>query len=308
MAEEFYLKANENAPETGPFSSKKMRQLAAAGQITPETLVRRGDSSWVHASSVRGLELPTGPPSLTPPGNGDEVPMGIPVPPAEEVKSAIPTSGSDHEGISLSPRMPDPTGVTGEAQVQPPADEPRAFDEATPSPPSITAPPPPPPAPPAIAVAVEPKSAETEISEMIAVTAGEKSTGKGKKKAGKTRPARAASGESSSRGGIGGLFSFDKMIAPTVVKVVYYLALALILMCWLGACAFMLVVGLIGGDLLSGIFGAAGVFVAGGILALLYILGLRISTEVVIAFFRAADDLAAIRANQEENAAQEAKT
>ncbi|PQO40163.1 DUF4282 domain-containing protein [Blastopirellula marina] len=302
MAEEFYLKANENAPETGPFSSKKMRQLAAAGQITPETLVRRGDSSWVHASSVRGLELPTGPAPLTPPPAppAGEVPMGIPVTPGDEVKSAIPTSTADEGGISLGPRLPDPTGSTGEAQVQPRIEEPRAFDEAAPTPPSITAPPPPPPAPEAPVVAIEPKEVEPEISEMISVAPADKSAAKGKKKKGKAKAPRAASSGSSSGGGIGGLFSFNTMIAPSVAKVVYFLGLALILLIWLGSCAATLVFGLIGGELISGVIGAGVTFVVGGIVALLYILGLRISVEVVIAFFRAADDLAAIRANQEE--------
>ncbi|UUO06239.1 DUF4282 domain-containing protein [Blastopirellula sp. J2-11] len=304
MAEEFYLKANENAPETGPFSSKKMRQLAAAGQITPETLVRRGESSWVHATSVRGLEVPTGSAPLSPAPSGDAVPMGIPVTPSDGVVSAIPNVPDDDHGISLSPRITDPTGATSEAQVQPPASEPQAFDEDTPTPPSITAPPPPPPAPPApqVATVVEAKgkSETSEISEMIAVTPTDKAEAKGKKKKAKHRPARAGADEAKSGGGIGGLFSFNTMIAPTVAKVVYYLCLALIIVGWLGGCVAVLVAGFVAGDVVGAIGGAIGFFFMGGIVALLYILGLRIGAEVVIAFFRAADDLAAIRAHHEE--------
>ncbi|EAQ80316.1 DUF4282 domain-containing protein [Blastopirellula marina] len=304
MAEEFYLKATENAPETGPFSSKKMRQLAAAGQITPETLVRRGESSWVHATSVRGLEVPTGSAPLSPPPSEDVVPMGIPVTPSDGVVSAIPAGPDDDQGISLSPRIADPTGATSEAQVQPPTVESRAFDEDTPTPPSITAPPPPPPAPPtaqvATAVETKGKSESSEISEMIAVTPTDKAEGKAKKKKAKHRSARSSSDEAKSGGGIGGLFSFQTMIAPTVAKVVYYLCLALIVVGWLGGCVAVLIAGLVAGDAIGAIGGAIGFFFIGGVMALLYILGLRISAEVVIAFFRAADDLAAIRAHQEE--------
>ncbi|MCC9607261.1 DUF4282 domain-containing protein [Blastopirellula sp. JC732] len=309
MAEEFYLKANENAPETGPFSSKKMRQLAAAGQITPETLVRRGESSWVHASSVRGLELPSGPPPVaappvaaapTTPAAG-EVPMGIPVTPTDEVTSSIPTTADDDHGISLPSRLPDPTGSTGEAQFPSLGDEPRAFDEDTPTPPSITAPPPPPPAPPAaVAVAVEPKSEEPEISEMISVAPNEKGAGKGKKKKGKGRAARAASGSSSSGGGLGGLFSFKTMIAPSVIKIVYYLGLALIVLGWLGISGVIFVAGMANEGLMAAVGGAVAFFFVGGIIALLKILGLRIGAEAVIAYFQAVEDLAAIRSQSEE--------
>ncbi|TWT32938.1 DUF4282 domain-containing protein [Blastopirellula retiformator] len=302
MAEEFYLKANENAPETGPFSSKKMRQLAAAGQITPETLVRRGESSWVHATSVRGLELPSGPPptvapsTAAPVSTAGEVPMGIPVETPDEVKSSIPTSLDDDHGISLPSRLPDPTGGTGEAQVKGVGEEPRAFDEDAPTPPSITAPPPPPPAAPAAVAVDPPKEEEPEISEMISVAPSDKSSGKGKKKKGKVRAARAPSSGSSSGGGLGGLFSFKTMIAPSVIKIVFYVGLTLILLGWLGGTAALLLIGMFSGQPLTAAIGvAATYFVVGGVISLLKILLLRIGAEVVIAYFQAVEDLAAIR-------------
>lgn len=40
----------------GPFSSKKLKELAAQSKITSHTLVRQGtDSSWVPAQTVKGL-------------------------------------------------------------------------------------------------------------------------------------------------------------------------------------------------------------------------------------------------------------
>lgn len=41
--------------ERGPFSTDKVKQLAAAGKINPNTMVRRDDSKWLLASKVKGL-------------------------------------------------------------------------------------------------------------------------------------------------------------------------------------------------------------------------------------------------------------
>jgi hypothetical protein len=57
--------------EKGPFSSSKLRQLAASGRLRPEDAIRKdGHQEWVNASAVRGLfiqriELPSAGPCDT---------------------------------------------------------------------------------------------------------------------------------------------------------------------------------------------------------------------------------------------------
>ena len=41
----------------GPFTSQKLRQLAAAGRLKPSDLVRSDRSPWVRAARVNGLEF-----------------------------------------------------------------------------------------------------------------------------------------------------------------------------------------------------------------------------------------------------------
>jgi hypothetical protein len=41
----------------GPFTSQKLRQLAAAGKLKPSDLVRRERNPWVRAARFRGLEF-----------------------------------------------------------------------------------------------------------------------------------------------------------------------------------------------------------------------------------------------------------
>ena len=65
MATEWYVRVGNSEP--GPFSSERLLQLAAAGRVTPNTLVRAGLSgNWVPASAVKGL-FRTSPANAGPP-------------------------------------------------------------------------------------------------------------------------------------------------------------------------------------------------------------------------------------------------
>ena len=72
MAKWFY-QTGEGRP-SGPVDSTRLRRLAEAGIVRPDTLVRQGDSGrWVRAEQVRGLfqrstASPSSSPGATPPG------------------------------------------------------------------------------------------------------------------------------------------------------------------------------------------------------------------------------------------------
>jgi hypothetical protein len=48
---------NDGQRVAGPFTSQKLRQLAAAGKLKPSDLVRRERNPWVRAARFRGLEF-----------------------------------------------------------------------------------------------------------------------------------------------------------------------------------------------------------------------------------------------------------
>jgi len=54
MASQWYVERGDS--KAGPYSATELKAQAAAGEITPETLVQKdGMDRWVEASSVRGL-------------------------------------------------------------------------------------------------------------------------------------------------------------------------------------------------------------------------------------------------------------
>jgi hypothetical protein len=62
---------------SGPIDSRELRRLAEAGVVTPETLVRQGDSArWICAENVRGLFQGSTPAPSSSPGT----PPGPPPP------------------------------------------------------------------------------------------------------------------------------------------------------------------------------------------------------------------------------------
>jgi Zn-dependent protease with chaperone function len=53
MSSEWYLMSNHVVK--GPLSAEEMRDLAQAGELSPEDRVRKGDGLWVPANRVKGL-------------------------------------------------------------------------------------------------------------------------------------------------------------------------------------------------------------------------------------------------------------
>ncbi len=80
----------DHTGDSGPVDSRRLKELAAAGTIRPDTLVRRDDDGqeWVRADRVNGLfdgvlpaEVPLGPPAVRkrpPPREPPTVPTGPP--------------------------------------------------------------------------------------------------------------------------------------------------------------------------------------------------------------------------------------
>ncbi len=92
MANEWYVRIGEK--EYGPFASAKLKQLADAGKISPETLVRLGtDGKWVPASKVKGLfeSAPTQPSASLPPPDAPQ-PAIAPSPPPPPIVPPILTA------------------------------------------------------------------------------------------------------------------------------------------------------------------------------------------------------------------------
>lgn len=66
MSEWFYMVGGR---QTGPVSSKQLKELASAGQVSPDTLIwKTGLAKWLKATSVKGLfavPVTTEPPPLS---------------------------------------------------------------------------------------------------------------------------------------------------------------------------------------------------------------------------------------------------
>jgi len=347
MADELFYKFDENAEEQGPIAGKDLRQLAAGGGITPNSLIRRGDSPWVAASSVKGLEfappqvsappmaipveqppqavpvakpagiaVPAGlggkkpgptiqPPTIQPPVSQAPPaaipvtpPQATPVQPAAESGSkpglsfptAPPKQGTQIPGglgdLKVSPTKPGgvkPAAkpVFAEPVVKQPAEQPAAVAvKPAAAPPSAPAEQKVEVTPQAAVASVAPvEEAELEIMEpddpMLAP--------KGKKK----RPA------TKRRGGGGGMlavFSFNALIAPSIVKPLYYIYVAMVILGWLGSSAAIIVVPLLGGEIVGAIGGVV-VSVVTLVLAILWIMLARVGAELVIVFFRINDQI-----------------
>ncbi|HEX6986331.1 MAG TPA: DUF4339 domain-containing protein [Planctomycetaceae bacterium] len=53
MAQQWY--AQLDGRTVGPFPAKKLRDLASAGTLTPETPIRTDDGAWMRAARIKGL-------------------------------------------------------------------------------------------------------------------------------------------------------------------------------------------------------------------------------------------------------------
>ena len=60
MAQWYYTQQGQRL---GPVSEEQLKQLAAAAQLKPTDMVwKHGMANWIHASQVKGLFPPSGPP------------------------------------------------------------------------------------------------------------------------------------------------------------------------------------------------------------------------------------------------------
>lgn len=94
MAQWFYQTAQRQ--QSGPIDSKELRRLAESGIVTPNTLVRKGDSGgWVRAEQVRGLFQPLTPaPSSAPMVKATLVQPPVPPPLPSAIRESRAPSGS----------------------------------------------------------------------------------------------------------------------------------------------------------------------------------------------------------------------
>jgi hypothetical protein len=102
MSQQWYVQtAKGNA---GPFAPAKLRQLAEAGKITPETRLSLDGSKWVRAASIKGLTFPAASPAESRPGpratesDADDTYDVIPAQPPT-VAREVPTGGSVYQGL-----------------------------------------------------------------------------------------------------------------------------------------------------------------------------------------------------------------
>lgn len=344
MADELFYKVDENGAEQGPIAGKDLRQLAASGGITPNSLIRRGDSPWVAASSVKGLEfapptvasppmaipveqppqavpvakpagiaIPAGlggkqpgptiqPPTIQPPVS-QTPPTATPVAPPQATPvqsaaesgskpglsfpSAPPKQGTQIPGglgdLKVAPSRPGgikgpaktaPQSATVEPPVKQPVEEPAVATPAAPTEQNVKV------SPQAAVASLAPaEEAELEMMEpddpMLAP---------------KGRPKRSAAKRRGGGGGILSVFSFGTLIAPSIVKPLYYIYVALVILVWLGTSAAMIVVPLLGGEML-GVLGGVLASVMTMIWSFLSILLARVGAELVIVFFRINDQI-----------------
>ena len=64
----YYLRVGGNP--NGPFSARKIRQLASAGQLLPDDrLCLDGNPKVVRAGNIEGLSPPTSPATVSPAGH-----------------------------------------------------------------------------------------------------------------------------------------------------------------------------------------------------------------------------------------------
>ncbi|MBA2113415.1 DUF4282 domain-containing protein [Bremerella alba] len=91
-------------------------------------------------------------------------------------------------------------------------------------------------------------------------------------------------------GGLGSLFNFDVMIAPTVIKVLFFLVSGLMILGYLAVTGLFLVTAIMTGDTLT-IASAAGGAVFALAVTLVYIVIFRIAAEVAMVFFTINDNV-----------------
>jgi len=344
MAESFYYKVEPNATETGPIDGKTLRDLAGSGTLSPESLLRKEDSEWVAASSVKGLvfgetqteDIPQAKPVAAPlADNGNGNSLNIPAPQKKKSGLTLPDLAGAKKSVTIPAGLGDlkvgekggtsapksapvvkketsqiakpaevvpiakPVEVKAEkkaavtakpvaksidvTEVKPATSVPNVNPDNNESPvaPAVKVAEPSPTKPDSPSIPTLGKAGPKPVENMESLGAATTKT-----ESVSNRPAASRN----KRGGIGSLFSFDAMIAPTVVKTVFYMATAVILLIWLLATGVAVLGAVVSGELLT-MIGAGIGGVIGLVLALLKIIVIRVAAEMVIVFFKMHDEI-----------------
>jgi len=290
MPDEFFYKTNESAEPQGPVDVKSLKKLAKSGTLQKDSLIRRGDSAWVVASTVKGLEftsesvaapikpeLETNEAAPLTKSSGIQFPDVAPKKASLEIPSGLGKSTSNE-----SKSQPLETPVAKEKKAKPVEKTPEIKIDApkkaeAPKLDAVQAP---------VATTKEPElSPKLEKVEPAATPQEPNPFAVDSKAPIQTRPA--------SRGG-GGMLSFDTMIAPTVVKVLYYLVLILAAIWWIGFSGMMIVSAVLSGDTFA-MATSAGMSIGLLIPAAIYCIMARVMAEVVITFFSLHEEVKTLR-------------
>ena len=91
MSQEWYCQIMGS--EIGPLTSSQLREMAQSGRLTPDDLIRKGDSNrWTTASHVKGLFTTPAAPTPSPPQNQPAAPPAAPRPAATSDRTSIASS------------------------------------------------------------------------------------------------------------------------------------------------------------------------------------------------------------------------
>lgn len=328
MADEFFYKFNPDAPEVGPIDSKTLKQLAGSGAIQPESLLRRGTGDWVTASTVKGLfasASPASPPEAVPVTPAEAKPAG-PAPIAAPVTAS--PAASPPEAIPVAPPAAEATGgmsFPDLAQPKPAADVPSGLDSLVVAPkkpggkpakkgspppakksaaapkvdtpkvevPNVVAPKAEAPkveAPKIDVPKAEPVAAPVAAAPVAAAPAAVKPASEAPNAFATDPPAGRVKSRHKGTGGLGSLFNFDVMIAPTVIKALFFVVSGLLLLGYLLIVGGLMVTAVMTGEMVA-IATAAGAALSGLVGVLVYIVIFRIMAEVAIVFFNINDNV-----------------
>ncbi len=277
MADEFFYKTSQNEPEQGPIDSKTLKKLAKSGGIQPNSLLRRGSGDWVVASTVKGL-FPDNAAASIPEATPVKPPTATPVaPPAAE------SGGMSFPNVAPTKSAPDvPSGLdslvvggkksSSRSAKESPAETKKPAPLATPS----TA-----------------KDSPSDAPRATPIPGTEPNPFASDSQASR-RPERR------SRGGLGSLFNFDVMIAPTVIKVLFYLAVVLTMLGWMVMSGFLFIGAIVRGGGIGEIGAAAFMSVFTLLFAFIYIIIYRVSAEIVITFFQIHENVRDMRELMED--------
>ncbi|MBI1249495.1 DUF4282 domain-containing protein [bacterium] len=323
MADEFFYKFNASSPEVGPIDSKTLKQLAGSGAIQQESMLRRGTGDWVVASSVKGLfpdsAVPTAPPTAAPVATPTAAPLQPPAAaPVSTPPTATPVSPASAvpEAVPVAPAAAAPGGLNlpnlGDVK---PAEAPAGLDSLVVAPkkpggksskkPAPVAKKPAPPAAAPVAPNIEAPKVESPKAEAPKAEAnapdpfGSPGPAQPNPFASDPSPRRDRGSRGKKTGGFGSLLNFDVVITPTVIKVLFYIAVFLIMLGWIGMSGVVVVSALFSGDLTVILF-AVGYSVGMLIFAFLYVVLARVWAEVVMVFFQINDNVRDIRDLMEE--------